>query len=106
MVLRSVYDAAAMSRKALEKSWTSGIPPGVINSDWMRDTIRDYAQEQIRRLEKWQQYFHLYSAHPGDSHVGCALCYPPRSWWQRQRQRLDPWLPRIHLGPCDHEDCS
>lgn len=29
-----------------------------------------------------------------------------RRWWAILVYRVDPWIPRLHLGPCDHEDCD
>lgn len=30
----------------------------------------------------------------------------PPPWCRRLWWRIDPWLPRVHLGPCDHEGCE
>ena len=33
-----------------------------------------------------------------------------RPWWRKKWDlfcyRLDFWIPRIHLGPCDHDECG
>ena len=35
---------------------------------------------------------------------------PRRPWYRRAWTRLtlilDAWAPRLHLGPCDHDDCE
>lgn len=35
-----------------------------------------------------------------------ALTLRDIPWWRRLWWKLEPWVPHVHLGPCNHEDCQ
>jgi len=37
--------------------------------------------------------------------LGCDFSGPPLSRWEKFKMWLDRWMPRVHLGPCNHDEC-
>jgi hypothetical protein len=63
--------------------------------------VKDYANEWLK-----QELYRRASEPTVFSDFDPELHVRKVSWYRRLWWKLEAWLPRVHLGPCNHEHCD